>query len=141
MDFINDPRQWAYRDLDANKLAEGYVYLEMSEVMVKKKKMTLMLQLLNPTYANKIKIYNDPFAKETASLNVGGFKAAGGIEKSYYIKKGDAVATRFYKKDYKDEIGFSQLFEDCPALVEKYTEDLHWRNFSKHTYEYTNDCN
>ena len=138
MDFINDPHQWVNRDLDQHKLAEGYVYLEMSEVMIKKKKMTLMLQLLNPTFSNRIKIYNDPFAKESFQVNVAGFKAAGGHEKSYYVKKGDEVAYRFYKKDYKEQ--FFDLFKDCENLIEKHKEDLYWPRFSRHTYEYSTDC-
>ena len=33
-----------------------------------------MLQLLNPHFSNKIRVYDDPFSRETASIGVAGIK-------------------------------------------------------------------
>ncbi len=60
--------------------------------MVKKKKLTLLLQLLNPGFPNKIKVLFDPYAGETASFGFGSIKLAGGGAKTYYFKKGENVA-------------------------------------------------
>ncbi len=137
--FITDAQQWKNKNLDQNLFKEGYTFFEKSEVQIKKKTQTLMVQLVNPDFSNKIKVYQDPFAGETASIGIGPLKA-GGIAKSYYVKKdGEAVAIRLKKKNYEEE--FKEFFGDCPAMIEKYGDEIKWSEFAKHIYEYTNECN
>ncbi|MFN8339716.1 MAG: hypothetical protein U0T36_11935 [Saprospiraceae bacterium] len=71
----------------AQHIKDGYVYFETTDVWIKKKKMTLLLQILNPGFARNIKVFFDPYAGETASFGFGGIKVAGGDAKSYYVKK------------------------------------------------------
>ncbi|NNE30509.1 MAG: hypothetical protein HKN16_12795, partial [Saprospiraceae bacterium] len=102
--FLSDASRWDNDDLDQDKIARGYVYIESSDVMVKKKRMQLLVQLLNPHFSQKIKVYHDPLAGETASIGIAGVKVAGGLDKSYYVKKESAkAAVRLKKKDYSDE--------------------------------------
>ena len=136
-DFITDADQWNNDDLDQSLFKSGYAYFEKSEVRVKKKTNTLMVQLVNPSFCEKIKVFQDPYAKETASIGVGPLKA-GGIAKSYYVKKGNEVAIRLKKKNYEEE--FKMFFGDCPALIEKYGAKPKWSEFAKHIYEYTKEC-
>ncbi len=49
------------------------------------------MQLVNPRFSKVISVYSDPFAKETSSIGIGGLKLAGGIAKSYYLKKGEKM--------------------------------------------------
>jgi len=114
IDKMYDAQRWD-EDLDANKLKEGYVYFETVEVMVKKKKRTLLMQLLNPSTATGIRVYHDPYAKETMSAGVAGIKVAGGLAKSYYVKSGDAVAYRLFKKTYNDQ--YKELYGGCDAVM------------------------
>ena len=97
-DFLLDAQQWTATDLDKDILSKGYVYLEKSEVRIKKKTRTLMVQLLNPSYSDKIKVYFDPITGETASIGVAGIDVAGGLAKSYFVKKaGSKVAIELKK--------------------------------------------
>ena len=123
----------------ATHIKDGYVYFETTEVMIKKNKMTLLLQLVNPGFGSKIKVFFDPYASESASFGVGGFTVAGGDAKSYYVKKGDEVAFKLQKKNYKEE--WEHLYSDCPKLKEEYSKDLGWGEFERHVYFYENSCN
>lgn len=114
LDKAYDVQRWD-EDLDANKLKEGYVFFETIPVIVKKKERTMLMQLLNPATATEIRVYHDPFAKETMSAGVGGMTLAGGDAKSYYVKAGDAPAYRLFKKTYKDE--FATLFAGCDEVL------------------------
>lgn len=99
-----------------------------------------MLQLMNPTFSKKIKVYNDPFAGETASVGIGGITVAGGLAKSYYIKKdGEDLARKIKKKEYKKDM--SELFSECPAVIEKYGETPQWSEFEQFIFDYSTTCN
>lgn len=124
LDFLNDATKWNRDDLDATRLRKGYVYFEKSEVELKKGKQTLLMQLLNPSFSGKVKVYHDPFAQETSSVGVGGITVAGGEDKSYYVKTGSAPAIRLYKKNYEKE--FKRLFGDCQAVMDKYGKKIRW---------------
>jgi hypothetical protein len=119
-------------------IKKGYVFFETTEVMIKKKKMTLLLQLINPGFASKIKVYFDPYAGESMSVGIGGMKVAGGNAKSYYFKKGDAVAYKMEKKNYEDE--FDNLYGDCPDLKREFNKKLGWSNVEKHVFYYSEKC-
>lgn len=122
----------------AEHIKQGYVFFETTEVMVKKKKMTLLMQLVNPGFANGIKVYFDPWATETSGLSVGGLQVTGGDNKSYYFKKGDKVATRIFKKNYDDE--FAGLYSGCDAFKKEFTKNKKWSNVEKHVFFYSENC-
>lgn len=134
--FLEDATKWKSTALDKDIIGKGYVYFETTEVVRKKKQRTLLAQLLNPAFADKIKIYFDPYAKESASLGFGGIKVAGGHAKSYYIKYDD-IAYRIKKKDYDEE--FKMIFQSCPSIVKKYGDDPKWTKLGEHVFEAT-DC-
>lgn len=127
-------------ELNQSYLTDGYVYMEKTEVQIKKKKTdSYMMQLINPQFSKKIKVYADPNAKETASVGIGGFTVAGGLDKSYYIQKaGDPVAVRLKKKEYKEQ--FNEIFAECPSLIEKYGDDPKWSELEKLVFEYSTEC-
>jgi hypothetical protein len=135
MDFLHDAQKWTNEKLNQNLLHQGYVYFEQSNVKIKRKELCLMMQLLNPTFSKTVKVYHDPFAKHTASLDVGGVTVAGGIAKSYFVKIGDGTAVKLTKSDYKKE--FSKFWGNCRDMQGK--KDVAWKDFPKHVVEYT-DC-
>ncbi len=142
MDKVYDAQRWDDKEVKSDIIQKGYAYFEKSDVMIKKKKRTLLLMLLNPHYAGKVKIYHDPFASETVGLGVGGVTMIGGATKSYYIKKGKAVANRVKMKDYTEQ--FFVLFGDCEGLVAMNKKQGHnpkWTELQLHTYTYTTECN
>jgi len=126
-------------DMDGEILGKGYTYFESTEVMIKKKKMTLLMQLVNPDYSNGIKVYHDPYSGETMSASVGGMEVAGGIDKSYFVKKGNAPAYKMEKKDYKD--GFNELFDGCRALTGLDKKERAWRDLATHIFTFNSKCN
>ncbi len=140
MNFATDATKWGDSDISSNIINKGYIYFEQSEVVLKKNKTEqLLMQLLNPTFCNGIKVYHDPRAKETASIGVGGVNLAGGDAKSYYIKKGDTPAVKVEKKNYKDQY-FSELFGDCDVVNTKYGADISWFQVTEHVVDYTGNC-
>lgn len=100
--------------------------------------MTLLLQLLNPGFSKGMKVFFDPYASETTSLAVGGFRLVGGDAKSYYFKKGDDVAFRLYKKNYDDE--WKNLYGNCPKLMSAFKDKMGWSSIENHVYYYSNTC-
>lgn len=126
------------RSVNMGYIKEGYVLFESTEVMIKKKKRNLLLQLVNPGYNSKIRVYHDPLAQESMSAGIGGFKVAGGDKKSFYVKKGDAIAYRLKKKKYDDE--WKELFKDCLSIKDSFDGKMKWYDFSKHVFAYTTEC-
>ena len=139
VDRVYDVNKWdAPSNMDSTLMGEGYVYFEKMTTQIKKKKTEdLMLQMLNASFSSKIKVFYDPFAKESMGLSVGGVTVAGGLDKSYYVfKEGtDEVAYRLYKKDYKEQ--FSTLFGDNDEFMAKYGDNIKWSDLEMHIYEYT----
>jgi hypothetical protein len=135
---IHNFQKWEGDSLNAGYIQEGYAYFENSEVMIKDKKLVLMVQLINPGFSSKIRVYEDPYAAETTSYGIGGITLAGGDKKSYFVKKGNGVAYKLLKKKYEEE--FPKLFGDCPSLVESAKKNLDWLDFAIHIVKYTNEC-
>lgn len=137
LDKATDTQRWEEESINHDLLKEGYVYYENAEVLVKKKKRTLLMQLLNPHFGAKVKVYHDPLARETASAGIGGFKVAGGDAKSYYVQFGDEAAFKLEKKRYRKM--FDELYKDCPSTVRKYSDSVNWGDLPEHITSFT-DC-
>ncbi len=136
-DFLSDAQKWTDQKLNEDFLKQGYVYFENATVKIKKKERILLMQLLNPTFCEKVRVYNDPFAKETTSLGVAGINVVGGNEKSYYVQvAGSKAAFRLYKKDYRKQ--FVPLWQKCPEMKSKYP-DMNWEDFTHNIIDY-NTC-
>ena len=141
MDALHDVTKIRDGELDEGHLDDGYLYMESScNVQVKKKKTQYcMLQLMNPTFSKKIQVYNDPLAGESASIGIGNMTLAGGLAKSYYIKKtGEDLARRMKKKEYKKDMEL--LFPECPDVLAKYNENPNWEDFELFIYDYSTIC-
>lgn len=129
---------WEEDSPEGERIKDGYAYMQTEEVLVKKKKMMLLMQVVNPHFNKAITVYHDPMARETASVGVGGFTVAGGIDKSYYIKKnGDDTVVRLKKKDYDEE--YEGFFGDCDIKPED-SRRIKWSDFAEHVFIYTTKC-
>ncbi len=138
MDFISDATQWDNETLEYKLINEGYIYFEQAEVKVKKKQMTLLMQLLNPSFSSRIRVYHDPFAQESMGLSVAGVNVVGRIDKSYYIAKVGETALRQKMKDY-DEY-FYQLFDNCPEVIKAWEENIRWVDLPDHIVDLREKC-
>ena len=138
IDFLTDAQKWSNEKLNNDLIDQGYVYFESTDVKIKKKTYTLMMQLLNPSFSKSVKVYYDPKAKKTASLGVGGLNVVGGNAKSYYVKKeGEPVAYLLTDKNYKKE--FSLFWKGCNAIENEYTA-VKWTELPKHIITYSEKC-
>ncbi len=118
-------------------LSQGYCYFKNQAVSLKnkKKEQEFLMQLVNPDFCSKIMVFGDNMAKESASIGVGPMKMAGGIDKSYYIRKNNEV---FWLKKAEFTDSYDKLFGDCPEFVAKYPKkDVVWRKLNLYIYEYT----
>ena len=135
VEFTHSAQKWNEKKLNEDLINQGYVYFENAKVKIKKKESVLLMQLLNPSFAEKVKVYHDPFAKESMSLGVAGVDVLGGNDKSYYVlADGGKAAFRLYKKNYKDE--FAGLWKKCPKVKAAYPS-VTWLEFPKHVVEYS----
>jgi hypothetical protein len=112
-----------------------WVFYELA-MLDKKKDKPRMMQLLNPGFDSKIKVYLDPNAKETK----GGMLLGGGEDKSYLVLfDGDKVDT--YKKKRYNKEAKNLLFKDCKVFMENYDgERFKWKNFAEHVFVYDQLC-
>lgn len=138
LDKAYDAQKWNQgENINQEYIKEGYVYFEQAEVMLKKGKETLLLQLLNPAFCGSIKVFHDPYAQETTSVGIGGITMAGGDDKSYYVSKDGETAFLLKKKNYDET--FELLYKDCSEFMKKY-EKFKWSDFDTHVYEYAETC-
>lgn len=135
--FLSDATQWKDNDLEKDIIKQGYIYMEQTEVKIKKKTRTLIMQVVNPSFCGKIRVFDNPFAGQTAGLGVAGIRVTGGKKTSFYIKKGDGVAYRIRKKKYRKE--FPILFEDCSTVKDKYPKGK-WNDLAQQVFEYDKSC-
>lgn len=134
---VFNARQWESRDLQADLIDKGFIFFKKQTVSLKNKKdeRDLLMQLINPKFSSLIEVYGDPMAKKTTSLGIGGFNLAGGLAKSYYFKKGDAIFW-LEKKNLDDY--YDTLFGDNADFMEKYPKkDIKWKMLGEYVFMYT----
>ncbi len=116
-----------------------WVYFEQALLPKKKDKYALM-QLLNPGYDSKIKIYQDPMANETMGVGVAGVQLTGGIAKSYLVVF-DGGKSEVYKKSRYKKDALGKLYKDCQIFKDNYAgEKFQWNDFAEHVLVYDQLC-
>lgn len=127
------------KDVNTDIINDGYLYFEKTKLVRKGKVEELLLQLLNPSFSEKIKVYHFPLSVETFSTEVRGVTITHDENKSYFIKVGDATAVKLNKRDYSE--AYVALYKDCPTLVQKLKNDHRWAKFDEHLWAYSTQCN
>ncbi len=138
VDVVYDATQWESSDINGEYMTDGYAYFEQSTVQLKKKKIEALLQLVNPAFNNPVKVFHDPWAKESASVGVAGIKVAGGLEKSYWVVTGSGPAFKVEKKDYDEQI--SKIYGSCSGYISKLGDDPKWADFPEALFNYSKEC-
>ncbi|RYU96674.1 hypothetical protein [Emticicia agri] len=127
------------KDVNADIIGEGYLYFEKAQVVKKDKVEELLLQLLNPSFSAKIKVYHFPLSVVTMSTEVKGVTITHDESKSYFIKVGDATAVKLNKRDYNE--AYAALYKDCPTMLTKLKDNHRWSKFDEHLWVYHSECN
>jgi len=124
---------------DYEQVDRDFSYYEQAQIPTRKGH-TVLLQLVNPGFDSKLKVYDDPYASESAGLGVGALTVAGGNLKSYWVKKnGEKEAVKIEKGKYKKQ--FKSLFGDCPKLMKMLkNKEVKWSEFANHVFMYTFEC-
>ncbi len=131
-----DVSKWGNSSL-SDVVNKGYSYYTNQKVSLKNKKAEAeyLMQLVNPRFSAVMQVFHDPFASKTGSIGVGGLKLAGGIAKSYYLKKGDKIVW-LHKSDFKDF--FEELFMDNDKFKAKYADKkIKWSLLGVYILDYT----
>ncbi len=98
-----------------------------------------LLQLLNPGFDSKIKVFAEP-GKQTGGLSVGGLNLTGGEDRAYLFVKNGEKAVGVKKGSYKEN--FEELYSDCPAMLDNFKgEKIKWDDVALHVYVYDQLCN
>ena len=125
----------------SHKEQAATITASMLDKGTKKKDKYVMMQLLNPGFDSKIKVYVDPNAGESAGVGVGGVKLVGGEDKSYLVVFDGGKSTKYKKGKYKKE-ALGQLYKDCDVFKQNYEgEKFKWKNFAEHVFVYDQLCN
>ena len=119
------------KDLDNDRISDGYGFFEFTDVILKGKVKPLLMQLLNPGFHTKVRVYFDPFARETMSVGYGPLKV-GGLDKSYFVKVGDKPAYKITKGDYDEQA--LELFKDSPETIVALKKESDWNKFERIIY-------
>lgn len=111
--------------------ADYYIF---RSVLDKKGKYRL-LQLLNPGFDDLVQVYVDPKSKDSAFAAMVGKESA----KSYYIGKGEGKETLFVKKSKYKKM-YSDIFGDCDAWMDAFSEKVKWGDIPEHVVFYEENC-
>jgi hypothetical protein len=99
-----------------------------------------LMQLLNPGFDSRIKVFADPNAQKTMGLNVGGMRLTGGEDKSYLlVRSGEEKAILVKKGSYRKQ--FEEIYKDCPAMLKHFEGDkIMWDDLAGHVFVYDVAC-
>ncbi|MFZ9504147.1 MAG: hypothetical protein ACO263_06210 [Cyclobacteriaceae bacterium] len=115
-----------------------YIIFETAQRANKSGSLRLM-QLLNPGFDSKIKVFANPNASQTTGIGVGGIKITGGEDKSYLMVKGGDKAVIVRKGSYKKN--FEELYKTCPEMLKAFQgEKIQWDDVAGHVFAYDQMC-
>ncbi|MBN2237277.1 MAG: hypothetical protein JW729_06935 [Bacteroidales bacterium] len=116
-----------------------YIIFETAELHNKDGKLRLM-QLLNPGFDSKIKVFVNPNANETAGLSLNGAKITGGMTRSYLFLVDGNQTVIVRKVNY--EKNFAELYKGCPQMLQTFEgERIKWDDIAGHVFAYDQSCN
>lgn len=122
---------------DFNEIVNREYLIFEAAMLAKKADKFSLLQLLNPGFDSKIKVY--PTSEKTMGMSVGGIGITGGSDRSYQFVKGDQKAFKVSKGDYKKD--FESIYGDCPEMVSRVKgEKIKWEDVAAHVFLYDQLC-
>ena len=115
-----------------------YIIFELAMMANKSGKYRFM-QLLNPGFDNKIKVYLDPDAQQSGGSSINGIQVTGGSDQSYlFVQNGEKAMVVRSKKYDKN---FAELYSGCPEMLEVFSgEKIKWRDVAGHVFAFDQAC-
>ena len=125
-------------NLDVNEIIEREFIIYEQALLPKKKDKYALLQLLNPGFDDRIKVYENPMGQESG-LAVGGLQVTGGEDKSFLVVKDGEKSMKIKKGSYKKD--FSMLFGDCPQMLKILSDEkIKFQDMALHVLYYELNC-
>jgi hypothetical protein len=126
-------------ELDFNEIIQREYIIFEQALLPKKKNKYALLQLLNPGFDNRIKVYENPTGQETGTMSVGDVAVTGGKKKSYLVVKDGEKSVKVKKGSYKK--AFSLLFGDCEEMMKMYGDQkVKFNDMAYHVVHYDIIC-
>jgi hypothetical protein len=126
-------------EMDFNEIINREFVIFEQALLPKKKEKYALLQLLNPGFDNRIKVYQNPTGQETGTMSVGDVTVTGGKEKSYLVVKDGEKSVKVKKGSYKKS--FSKLFGDCEEMMKMYGQrKVKFNDMAYHVLHYDVIC-
>jgi hypothetical protein len=124
---------------DFDEIANREYIIYEQALLPKKKDKYRLLQLVNPGFDSRIKVYYNPSGNETSGISLGDVQLTGGEEKSYLVEIDDKKSIMVKKGKYNKLI--AELYGDCPELIKILgNEKIKFKNMAAHVFGYDQLC-
>jgi hypothetical protein len=124
---------------DFNEINNREYIIYEQALLPKKKNKYRLLQLVNPGFDSRIKVYYNPSGNETSGVSMGDIQLTGGEEKTYLVEIDDKKSILVKKGKYKKQV--AELYADCPKLVKILgDEKIKFKNMAAHIFGYDQLC-
>ena len=126
-------------ETDFNEIIQREFIIFEQALLPKKKNKYALLQLVNPGFDNRIKVYDNPTGQESGTMTIGETTVTGGIERSYLVVKDGKKSVKVKKGSYKKS--FSTLFGDCEEMMKMYHDQkVKFNDMAYHVLHYDVVC-
>lgn len=130
-------RKWKNTDLESTLNREWLVFERV--LMPGNSNKYSLLQILNPGFDSKIKVYENPRAAKTGTTSVGGLAITGGEDRVHLVSIGGARSFVVRKGSY--EKGFGEMFGSCPDLINEYSgEKVKFKDMAEQVWFFEGYC-
>lgn len=127
------PTDWSVNGYNKKMIEDGYGYFELETVDYKDEKVATLLQLINPSFCDEVRVYHDPKVFVTNSHLMIGYANQGQVT-SYYTKVGQNDVTRLWRSDYSKQF---DTFFNGSIVKDLEDEEKDWENFQEVLYTST----
>ncbi|MGL4632738.1 MAG: hypothetical protein ACRCVT_16155 [Leadbetterella sp.] len=122
-------------DLNSDRVPDGYALFEYTEVIVHEKPMFVLLQVVNESFDDKIKVYFNPWAMSGPRINLIGPIGVGGGDLSFFVKKGNLPAYKVFYSNFEEN--FDRIFGDCQSLLGQFNNKKVWGKFEEMVFAHS----
>lgn len=128
-----------YSKTDHQKVLKRDSVIFERALKAKEKNEYALMQLLNPGFDNRLKVFIDPQARKSTELGMSNITFTGGENRVYLLVKNDEKAFRIKKNTYPKNI--QEIYSDCPMLLADLEgKEAEWKDVAAHVYVYDQVC-
>ncbi|MGW8124016.1 hypothetical protein ACV07N_15255 [Roseivirga echinicomitans] len=114
---------------------DGWVFFDKIQLPGKEERYQLV-QLMNPGFDSKVKIYAHPDAQSTGHTKVSSITLEGLRDNTYFVSVNGDRAFQISDFQYRKK-GFERIFTSCSALKDK---KLKWKEFPEDVFLHYQKC-